>query len=178
VYASINQTVTDTHRLSSSGRRGGFQFHNFDRAFKPLFRARGAGSVMVEADAPQLEFRAAAFLGNDEVAKRDIIEGADIHAFTASILKTSRQNAKPHTFKPLYGGMSGTAAEKRYYAAFRAKYKGVYEEQTRWTWEVLNKKQLRIASGLIFYWPDTEISRSGYISNTSSIFNYPVQSFA
>lgn len=178
VYASINQTITDTHRLSSSGRRGGFQFHNFDRAFKPLFRARNDGSVVIEADAPQLEFRIAAHSGNDPVAKRDIASGADIHSFTAEVLGTSRQNAKAHTFKPLYGGQSGTAAEKRYYKAFREKYEQIYKTQTEWTYEVARTKELRIASGLKFYWPDTEIKRGGYVSNTPSIFNYPIQSFA
>jgi len=112
------------------------------------------------------------------VAKRDIETGADIHAFTASILGTSRQNAKAHTFKPLYGGQSGTPKEQAYYQAFREKYKGIYETQKGWTLEVLKTKKLRIPSGLIFYWPDTETTRSGYIKNTPAIFNYPVQSFA
>lgn len=179
VYANLNQTVTDTHRLSSSGRNGGFQFHNFDRDFKPLFRAREPGSVVVEADAPQLEFRVAAFLGSDEMALDDIVSGADIHAFTASILGTSRQNAKAHTFKPLYGGQSGTPKEKAYYKAFRERYAGIYETQKGWTLDVLRDKRLRTTTGLVFYWPDTEVvGEYGYIKNTPSIFNYPVQSLA
>lgn len=51
-YASFNQTVTATHRLSSSGHRTKFdkyekektvQFQNMARDFKPLFTARGSG---------------------------------------------------------------------------------------------------------------------------------------
>ena len=30
-----------------------------------------------------------------------------------------------HTFKPLYGGVSGTEDQKRYYRAFKQKYNGV-----------------------------------------------------
>jgi DNA polymerase I-like protein with 3'-5' exonuclease and polymerase domains len=178
VYANLNQTVTDTHRLSSSGRGGGFQFHNFDRAFKPLFTARDKGSLVVEADAPQLEFRVAAHLGRDGIAQRDIETGADIHAFTAGILGTSRQNAKAHTFKPLYGGQSGTPKEKAYYKAFRERYAGIYATQKGWTLDVLRDKKLRTATGLTFYWPDTESGEYGYIKNTPAIFNYPVQSLA
>jgi DNA polymerase family A len=47
-----------------------------------------------------------------------------------------------------------------------------------WVREVVRTKKLRIPSGLEFSWPDTEVQRSGYITNTPSIFNYPVQSFA
>lgn len=181
VKAKFNQAVTQTHRLSSSGVGDyGFQFHNFDRAFKPCFRSRGAGYVVVEADAPQLEFRVAGELGHDEAVSRSVTNGEDVHAFTASILGTTRQKAKAHTFKPLYGGQSGTDKEKKYYKAFRKKYAQLYKEQTKWTMTVAGNKdgKLVTASGLVFYWPGTKIRESGYVENTPSIFNYPVQSFA
>lgn len=178
VHAVFNQTVTATHRLSSSGRNGGFQFHNFDRDFKRLFKARREGWVVVEADAPQLEFRGATELAGDPVAMKDILDGADIHAFTASILGVSRQDAKAHTFKPLYGGQSGTPKEIRYYEAFRKKYAAIYRMQTGWTHEALRTGKHVTPWGLVFYYPDTKMTQSGYITNTPSIFNYPVQSFA
>lgn len=184
VYAQFNQTVTQTHRLSSSGRKSGFQFHNFDREFKPLFRARNPEWLVVEGDAPQLEFRVAAQLGGDSQAIQSIISGEDIHAFTASILypkedlKTARQKSKAHTFKPLYGGMSGTPREKQYYQAFREKYARIYDTQRSWCFKVLEDKKLVTPWGLVFYWPDTKMKDGGYITNTPSIFNYPVQSFA
>lgn len=178
VFAVFNQTVTQTDRLSSTGRRGGFQFQNLDRAFKRLFRARADGSVICEADAPQLEFRVAAFLGNDARAKADICSGADIHAATASTLGVSRQNAKAFTFKPLYGGTKGTPRERKYYQYFRERYDGIYRTQSAWTMEVVRTKSLTTATGLRFYWPDTEITKSGYVTNTTSIFNYAIQSLA
>lgn len=178
IYASFNQTVSGTHRLTSTGGKWGFQFHNFPREFKPLFRARRDGWVVVEADAPQLEFRAAVDLGNDEVGRKDIRDGVDIHGFSASEIGVDRQAAKAFTFRPLYGGNSGTPRQRAYFKAFRERYAAIYETQRGWTYEVLANKRLRTPTGLIFYWPDTEMQRSGYITNTTNIFNYPIQMFA
>jgi len=179
VFAQFHQTRTATHRLSSSGRKGGFQFQNFERAFKKLFKASRGDRLIVEADAPQLEFRVATDLTKDKDALRDLTtEGFDVHALTAQVLGVTRQNAKAHTFKPLYGGRSGTNKEKAYYKAFRDKYPTMYAEQTAWTHEVLKTGQLVTPWGLKFYWPGTKISRDGYVDNTTSIFNYPIQSFA
>ena len=86
--------------------------------------------------------------------------------------------AKSRTFKPLYGGTSGTKAEQAYYAAFKEKYKGIAQAQQSWLDEVLRTKKLRLASGLIVYWPDTRLQGSGFITNTTQICNLPVQSLA
>ena len=178
VYAKFNQAITQTHRLSSSGRGGGFQFHNFDRLFKRLFTARLPGRVVVEADAPQLEFRAAALLAGDEAAIAGIVAGEDIHALTAATLGLERQDAKKFTFGPLYGKNTGTKRELAYYKAFREKYPQIYKTQQAWCHEVLKKGELRMPWGMRFYWPGTKMSKTGYIDNTTSIFNYPIQSFA
>lgn len=176
--ASFNQCVTKTHRFSSSGLRHKVQFQNFNRKFKPMFKARYDGWLVGEADGAQLEFRIAAHLGRDKVALADIISGADIHAYTASIIGCSRQDAKSHTFKPLYGGSSGSPTEKLYYEAFKSKYHGIASTQRQWTQQVLRDKQLTTEWGLKYYWPDTRMTKSGYIINTTSIYNYPVQAFA
>lgn len=187
LYAQFNQAVTQTHRLSSSGRRHKLQFQNFPRDYKRLFKARFAGWLVGEADGAQLEFRVAVHLGRDLVGGRDIRAGFDVHRFTASALylvaiegvtKEQRQNAKPETFRPLYGGQGYDEKTKRYARAFRERWKGISDTQKGWTYEVLRTKCLRTESGLIFYWPDTRITDSGYTTNTTSIYNYPVQSFA
>lgn len=185
-YGRFNQTVTQTHRLSSSGRHvdvgkgksRGVQFQNFPREYKSLFKARHEGWEMGEGDGAQLEFRVGTFLGQDPQGYEDIVNGADIHQFTASILECSRQDAKTHTFKPLYGGQSGTKKQIAYYDAFRNKYNKIYETQRGWTYEVLKTKQLITPWGLRYYWPDTRMTASGFITNTPSIFNYPVQALA
>jgi len=201
-YGAFNQYNTQTHRLSSSGRpllmaqftdkQGNpkpktAQFQNMPRIFKDLMQPKRAGWKMGEVDGSQLEFRVAAFLGHDSVAISDIRSDVDIHLFTASILfdvpisevtKVMRQGAKAHTFKPLYGGTQGTPEEMEYYKAFREKYIELYNEQTTWTTTVLMNKKLRTVWGMEYHWPKTRMSADGYIDNTPSIFNYPVQAFA
>jgi DNA polymerase I-like protein with 3'-5' exonuclease and polymerase domains len=176
--AQFNQTNTQTHRLSSSGRDYSTQFQNFPRAYKPFFRARRPGWLVGECDGAQLEFRVAAHLGRDPVALQDIVDGTDIHSVTADVIGVSRQDAKAHTFKPLYGGQSGTVDEKRYYSFFRDKYAGITETQQGWIDEVLETGRLVTEWGMRYYWPDTTMDRSGYVKNTTSICNYPVQAFA
>jgi DNA polymerase-1 len=176
--AAFNQTRTATHRLSSSGLDYTTQLQNLPRQYKKLFKARNPGWLIAEVDGAQLEFRVAAHLGRDAVAIADIVAGLDVHSKTAEILGTSRQDAKSLTFKPLYGGRTGTPREQAYFAYFRDRYKGIAETQDKWINEVLTNKKLRTEYGLEFYWSDTRMERSGYIRNTTSICNFPVQGFA
>lgn len=187
--ATLNQCNTRTQRLSSTGLDYNAQFQNFPRQYKPLFKARRPGWLIGEADGAQLEFRVAVHLGRDSVGLFDIVHDVDIHSVTASVIwpdiawdgKTKhpmRQPAKPHTFKPLYGGQSGTEDEKRYYKFFREKYGEITNAQDRWKDVVLESKKLTTEWGLVYYWPDTTMDRGGYIRNSTAICNYPVQAFA
>jgi len=178
IRGSFNQCNTRTHRLSSSGLEYKVQFQNLNRRFKPLFRARNTGWSVGEADGAQLEFRVATHLCNDPVALGDIVRGEDIHAYTASIIGCSRQDAKAHTFKPLYGGVSGTPEERRYYSAFAAKYNKISSTQRGWTLRVAADKMLTTEWGMKYYWPDAKLKENGYVTFSTSIFNYPVQAFA
>lgn len=178
LQAVFNQGTTSTHRLSSSGLIDRVQFQNFPRTYKRFFKARKDGWLVGEADGAQLEFRVAAHLGRDKAALHDIVNGTDIHSVTADIIGCSRQDAKAHTFKPLYGGKSGTKKEREYYQYFSDKYSGVTAAQRQWINEVLENKYLVTEWGMRYYWPDTRMDRSGYITNTTSICNYPVQAFA
>lgn len=178
VRGSFNQCNTRTHRLSSSGLEYKVQFQNLNRRFKPLFCARKPDWLMGEADGAQLEFRVATHLGKDSVALKDIVTGTDIHQYTADIIGCSRQDAKPHTFKPLYGGVSGTVAERAYYAAFAEKYNKIASTQRGWTLKVAEDKELTTEWGMKYYWPDAKLKESGYVTYTTSIYNYPVQAFA
>lgn len=178
MQGQFNQCNTQTHRLSSSGLRYRTQFQNFPRAYKPIFKAQQEGWLIGEADGAQLEFRVAAHLGRDATAKDDIERGTDIHRVTADIIGVSRQDAKAHTFKPLYGGKSGTQAERKYYKFFADKYAGITKTQQGWIDEVLVNKYLTTEWGMKYYWPSTKMERSGYVTNSTSICNYPVQAFA
>lgn len=200
----FSQISTDTHRLSSTGFRYGAQGQNIPRKYKRLIKARHPGWKVGEGDGSQLEFRVAAELGNDELALSDITNGTDVHSFTAAVIfgkkklrmavkeafewisanhKTNdkaaelRQNAKPFTFRPLYGG-GDNEQTNGYCDAFRAKYHQITATQEEWKQEVLRTKKLRTRTGLIFYWPDTKLTASGYITNSTAICNYPVQQLA
>lgn len=187
MQGEFNQCNTATHRLSSSGLLYKCQFQNFPRTYKPVFKPRHDDWLMGEADGSQLEFRVAAHLGRDEVALNDIATGTDIHKVTASVLnnvsedevtKEQRQDAKADTFKPLYGGKSGTPDQQRYYKFFGEKYAGIAATQQEWIYTVLEKGELTTEWGMRYYWPDTRMERSGFITNSQAICNYPVQAFA
>lgn len=193
LFSNFNQTVTATHRLSSNKPN----FQNFDRGFKKLFTSRNKnkGGKVGERDAAQLEFRVAAFLGKDEVARKSILDKEDVHAFTAETIfgkewlkvKDDKENkkrealrtaSKAHTFKPLFGGISGTPEEKKYYSAFKEKYKGIATEQDLWVQEAVIDKKYRMCTGLVFYYPDVKMTRSGYIEGNTNVRNYPIQNLA
>jgi DNA polymerase I-like protein with 3'-5' exonuclease and polymerase domains len=155
-------------------------FQNFDRNFKQLFtsRRRDDGWIIGERDAAQLEFRTAAYFGQDSKAIEDIRSGFDVHSYTADIIGVGRTAAKAHTFKPLFGGTSGTPDERKYYEAFRVKYDGITDTQDRWVQDVLLSKEQVLPTGLRFYWPKVKLTRSGYIEGNTNVRKYPIQNLA
>lgn len=202
LQAEFNQMNTATHRLSSSGidttGGGSTQFQNIPRQFKSLFTARKPGWLIAEVDGAQIEFRVAAFLGNDEAAKADISNPEfDIHCLSASVrvgktyeevrkaylageawAKAARQAAKEDTFKPLYGGTKGTTEQELWYSTFATRYPALRSVQEGWVKEVLTTKRLRTPWGLEFTFPHISVSRTGHVNVGSSVYNYPVQALA
>jgi len=184
LHFAFRQHITATHRLSSVGTFYKLQGQNIPRKFKRLFTTKEKDWDIVEGDGSNLEFRVAGELGDDDQVREDISNpDFDAHQTTADTLtragqETSRQDAKSHTFKPLYGGTSGTDAEVEYYKQFNARYSGVSETQERWKREALETKKVRLPWGMEFFFPHTKITRSGYQEYSTQICNYPVQSFA
>ena len=152
---------------------------------KKVFVSRFDGGKVMEADFAQLEFRAAAFLSQDEVAIEEVSTGFDVHSYTAKVITdagqpTSRQDAKAHTFAPLYGatGFGRTKAEAAYYEHFNSKYKGVAAWHTRLAKEAVTTQKITTPSGREFAFPDVVRKSTGRVSHFTQIKNYPVQSFA
>jgi DNA polymerase I-like protein with 3'-5' exonuclease and polymerase domains len=152
---------------------------------KKVFVSRFEGGKILEADFAQLEFRAAAYLSQDEVAIEEVSTGFDVHAYTAKVISdagqpTSRQDAKAHTFAPLYGatGYGRSKAEAAYYEHFTAKYKGVAAWHSRLAKEAVNTQKITTPSGREFAFPDVVRKSTGRVSHFTQIKNYPVQSFA
>lgn len=183
--AKFNQCVAATGRLSSSEPN----FQNLPRAKTfPIRRCiisrwAASGGLVLEGDFAQLEFRVAGELANDQRVLADLLAGHDVHAFTSQTLTdagqtTDRQDAKPHTFKPLYGGTSGTNAEQTYYKSFLERY----EDVKRWHEELLDtavlERIIRIPSGREYLFPNAKRNFYGGVTGSTQIKNYPVQGFA
>ena len=152
---------------------------------KRVFVSRWTGGRILEADFAQLEFRTAAYLSQDKTAMKEIEDGFDVHAYTASVItesgqKTTRQEAKAHTFAPLYGatGFGRTSAEAKYYEQFTKKYEGVALWHSELAQEAMKTKAIRTPSGREFAFPNVYKNKHGRVSNFTQIKNYPVQSFA
>tara|TARA_R110001599_G_scaffold29525_1_gene100822 strand:+ start:455 stop:2569 length:2115 start_codon:yes stop_codon:yes gene_type:complete len=184
LYAEFNQCRTATGRLSSS--RPNMQ--NMPRGgtfpVKKAFVSRfGDHGMLMEFDFAQLEFRAAAYLSDDAVAKEEIDTGFDVHTYTADFLtkmgqSTSRQEAKSRTFAPLYGAMNGSPAEKAYNVHFIDKYNGIKDWHRRLQDDAIRNKSIVLPTGRVFSFPDAKRNRNGGATGATKIKNYPVQSFA
>ena len=152
---------------------------------KKVFVSRWKGGKILEADFAQLEFRVSAFLSQDEVAINEVSTGFDVHSYTSKVITdagqpTSRQDAKAHTFAPLYGatGFGRTKAEAEYYSHFTEKYQGIKSWHTRLAKEAVTTGKIKTPSGREFSFPDVKRKRNGTVSYFTQIKNYPVQSFA
>ena len=185
LHVSLMQHRTSTGRLSGANPN----MQNMPRGgtfpVKKVFVSRFEGGQILEADFAQLEFRAAAFLSQDEVAINEVKTGFDVHSYTAKVISdagqnTSRQDAKAHTFAPLYGatGYGRTAAEAAYYKHFTEKYKGIKLWHTRLAKEAIETQKITTPSGREFLFPDVTRRANGSVTHFTLIKNYPVQSFA
>ena len=152
---------------------------------KKIFVSRWEGGKILEADFAQLEFRTAAYLSQDATAIKEIEEGFDVHSYTAQVITdagqpTSRQEAKAHTFAPLYGatGFGRSEAEASYYEQFSSKYEGVAKWHKTLAKEALETGRIKIPSGRSFAFPDVVRRGNGTVSHFTQIKNYPVQAFA
>ena len=178
LYPNFMQCITRTGRLSS--RDPNFQNQPRGGTFpiRKVITSRFENGKIAEIDYAQLEFRTAVFLAQDEQGMKDIENGVDVHQYTADIIGVSRQHAKGHTFKPLYGGMSGTDDEKRYYDAFKDKYKGITTWHEKLQNEALKYKMITLPTGRQYAFPTVERMPWGGTSFSTQIKNYPVQGFA
>jgi len=178
LHPKFMQCVTATARLSS--RDPNFQNQPRGNTFpiRKVITSRFKGGKIMEIDFSQLEFRAAVFLAQDKQGMKDIDDGVDVHQFTADTIGVSRQDAKAHTFKPLYGGMSGTEDEKRYYKAFLDKYKDIAKWHEELQSNAIQYKKVVIPSGREYAFPYAQRMAWGGSSYSTQIKNYPVQGFA
>jgi DNA polymerase I-like protein with 3'-5' exonuclease and polymerase domains len=185
LHVGLTQHITSTGRFS--GRNPNMQ--NMPRGgtfpVKRVFVSRWDNGYICEADFAQLEFRTAAYLAQDEVAMEEIATGFDVHSYTAQVITdagqpTSRQEAKAHTFAPLFGatGYGRSKAEEAYYIHFNEKYEGVAAWHKSLADEAIRFNKITSKSGRQYAFPDVKRNSRGGVSHFTMIKNYPVQGFA
>lgn len=185
LHVGLTQHITATGRFS--GRNPNMQ--NMPRGgtfpVKKVFVSRWDGGYICEADFAQLEFRTAAYLAQDKVAMEEINTGFDVHSYTAQVISdagqpTSRQEAKAHTFAPLFGatGYGRSKAEEAYYIHFTEKYQGVANWHKNLADEAVRFNKITNVSGRQYAFPDVKRNARGGVSHFTMIKNYPVQGFA
>lgn len=199
----IKQNSVISHRLASSGIKYKFpisekvskkgvvtvkykemsvQLQNVPRELKGLFWAAHEDYVVCSYDSSQVEFRVAVDMGHDKVGYEEVTTGTDIHSFSAKVMTeagepTTRQEAKAVTFRPLFGGGSGSKALMAYCEFFKNKYQGISGMQKNWALTCADQKQYTTPYGMTFYFPAV-IQKTGYITYTTQIYNLPIQGFA
>lgn len=188
-FGNLRQAVVQTGRLASSGipikfegkkKAKSVQLQNLPRELKKVVWSGDDDWLIGEYDSAQVEFRVAVDMAQDPVGIEEVTTGVDIHTFTAKVLTeagepTTRQNAKASTFRPLYGGGSGSKAVQAYCEYFKDKYKALSKMQSDWAYTCLDKGQFTTPYGMTFFFPDTKMmAKTGYITNTTSIYNFPV----
>jgi DNA polymerase I-like protein with 3'-5' exonuclease and polymerase domains len=185
LHVQLTQHITATGRFS--GKQPNMQNMPRGNTFpvKKVFVSRWDGGYICEADFAQLEFRAAAFLSQDDLAMEEIETGFDVHSYTSKIItgagqNTSRQEGKAHTFAPLFGatGYGRSKAEQAYYTHFIEKYKGIAAWHKDLGNQALRFNKITSASGRQYAFPDVKRRSNGSPSHFTMIKNYPVQGFA
>ena len=185
LHVRLLQHRTATGRLSGADPN----MQNMPRGgtfpVKRVFVSRWEGGQIMEADFAQLEFRVAAYLGQDDTAIKEVTTGFDVHSYTAKVITDAgqtmtRQEAKAHTFAPLYGasGFGRTPAEAAYYQQFTTKYAGIGKWHEALAKEALSTGKITTPSGREFAFPDVQRRRFGGVTYFTQIKNFPVQSFA
>jgi hypothetical protein len=200
-------------RVTVDGKEYGCQLQNTPRHLKGCFIAKRPGWLAFSVDQSQAEFRGAVFLGDDEQGRADINDPTfDAHVQSAQVIRDGerdaakyaelfachkakdkaakylRDNAKAHTFKPLFGGSSGTDAERAYYKWFGQHYAGITRTQTAWDLEVQQTGRYVAPTGMEFHWDRTwqtnqwgkerMVSAVSGRSLYSIVRNLPIQYFA
>jgi DNA polymerase I-like protein with 3'-5' exonuclease and polymerase domains len=199
-YGELRQGTARTHRLSSAGRPLKFkqfpkpkscQFQNYPNQYKRLITARNPGWHVIEADGAQLEFRIAGHLGRDKQIIHDILHKEDIHGYTrdelvragepellAAAPKDRRRLSKKHTFRPMYGGTSGSDAVQEYCKFFANKYHELHTTQENWALAAAEQGFIETEWGMKYYFPKVYVNKHGYVVGKQQVFNYPVQALA
>jgi len=149
--------------------------------------------MLIKVDAKALEWRAAAYLSQDEVAIREIVEGVDAHENNQKMFGLpSRLIAKKYLFRLIYGGSAysysvdpdfdGVGDLKFWEEVIERTYKK-YSGLAKWHTTILretirNKGLLTIPTGRTFKFKQYPNYKGEMEWPRTQILNYPVQGFS
>jgi DNA polymerase-1 len=191
-HPNYNQCVTATGRLSSSNPNWQNQPRGGTFPIRKAIVSRWEGGVLYPTDFAALEYRVAVLLAACPAGLKSLIEKKDRHEMSALYMfnakpsdfedqkkwKEVRQNAKKHTFSPLFSGVGQTEQSRAYADAFFKEHTGIAKWHEGLGKEALTKKQIMTPSGRIFAFPEVRRNDNGKIIGITQITNYPVQSFS
>jgi DNA polymerase I-like protein with 3'-5' exonuclease and polymerase domains len=190
IHTELNQCIAGTGRLTSSNPNQ----QNMPRgATSPIKECIIASlDFIMQYDLSQIEWRAAAFLSQDETMMHEVNSGIDQHSAACvdlmeqKLTKENRFYAKIFNFRMIYDGtffgfwrdrkMPNFSKQKwiDIIERFWDKYFGLRKYIDKNVDEVYRTKRLKIFTGRFFKFRRTK--RGEY--NTSQIANYPVQGLA
>jgi DNA polymerase-1 len=146
--------------------------------------------MLVGADVKSLEIYTAAFLSQDKVMMKELIDGVDMHERNrADFDLPTRLIAKVLGFRILYGGSAYSfindpdfmvvSKNQAYWQnaidKYYAKYQGLQDWHNRIQEEVIRTKQLTMPTGRVYHFDMYKTEKGDYKWPTTNIKNYPVQ---
>lgn len=146
--------------------------------------------MIVNCDARSLEVSVAAYLSQDPILMREIIEGFDIHEANRAMLGLpSRLIAKVFVFRLIYGGSAyaysvdtdfaicGFSAKKwqEIIDKFYSKYKGLAQWHTSLIQQVVSTGFLKMPTGREYHYEAKPDYKGEMKWPRTTILNYPVQ---
>ena len=145
--------------------------------------------MLIQGDANALEWRAAAFLSQDQTASNEIWNNVDQHTDNQQRLGLpSRLIAKTFVFRLIYGGSAYSYANDPDFASvslsekywqtvidqFYEKYSGLKKWHTSLMQEATTKSCVTLPTGRVYYYEPKQ-QRGELVWPRTTILNYPVQ---
>lgn len=158
--------------------------------------------MILKADAAQLEWRVKAYLAQDQVAIREILNGEDLHTDNQKAFGLpERVIAKIFVYRMIFADAFGeqgykkpawsyandpdfmkTSTSKKYWervvGAFFDKYQGMHTHSIELIREAVSTGQIVSPSGRIYKYRPVPLRRGGFDWPRTTILNYIVQGFS
>lgn len=146
--------------------------------------------MLINCDARGLEIVCIAYLSQDKVLMKELIDGVDIHGENQKVFGLpSRLVAKVFVFRLIYGGsaysysvdpdFTDVSTSEKYWQKvidkFYQKYTGIHDWHTKITQEAMTTGKLTMPTGRVYLFEPKRSKRGELETPDTIIKNYPVQ---